>query len=737
MMHLLIKKIVVLGFLILPPLSWPFRALANPECMSSFLDSSAILESAKSGDTATIRSFLEKINNESELRDHAKKFLLVATQQGHIELIDYLFLNAKMNFHYEPMLIKEALKQAVLYDQVTVFQFYLSRVATELQLTEPTLMGELLITAVKEGKIKIVNFYLSQNGLNWTETGLDPNQDSIKRRFLKEAMILTVSQQKNYLLNLFFEKISQIHQYLPISKNISNRDSNMLNLFFEKIPNAYQYLSDSIIRELITSAVLQNKNPLLDRLFKSIPEAHQYLPDNIVTDMVLSQTSQTSLATNPKIFEETLKILPDSVIRESLVSAVLQQKNNLLNRLFKNIPNASQYLPDTIIADMVFSKPGQTSLAKNQKAFVETLKILIQQGFDINKQNKKGDTVLHRLLRNRLGRSMTAEQYTYWRAQPGRYYYNHYYYTATSIIEVFYLLGANLSIRGKNGDTLAHAAAQGGNLHILRELSNRDHSFIVTNNKGETVWDKIKIYKLSELRQRNTVWDEILFGVTTYQQASLKNQYIKITQKYISELIENGKDITDELLIEVISKQALPPKEFKHWLPIMIAHGANPNAKDANGVPVLHILMNNTHSYTIKNEKAKLLFENGGDPNITNQNGDTILHILYSYSITINTTITKDIDSILESIIDSIEFFIANGVDPTITNNNGDTPFDALKKQIQAYKQTPKRNKQDKLDSIEARMQRAKESLEKFEPQSEKDSSRFSSFFRWFQSINF
>ena len=586
-MQVLNKKIVILLLFI-----QPLFIMASSVCMTAFQDNSSKLKSAQSGDTVTVRALLEKINNDIELREYAKEFLILATQEGNIKLVDYLWTEAKMNYHYEPMLIKEALKQAILFEQLDMFTFYLSKIAVELRQNEPTLLGELLKTAVEAEKAGIVEFYLSKEMQNFMFKGirLDSNTDSIKRGFFREAMILAIGQQKNDILNLFF----------------------------------------------------------------------------------------------------------------------------------KHIPSAYQYLPYSIISDMLLSKTGQTALATNRTAFEETLKILIREGVDINALNKDGDTALHALLRKSVGRAMTKEQYAHWtKKPPHKISYN---YRSISILELFDRLGVDLYSRGKDGDTLAHAAAEGGNLHLIKELNDRGHALTITNNKGETVWDNIKLPK------KNTVWKETLYSLYSWRLT-----YLEVSTRYFTEVITTGGSFPDKMLINVLSKYSLSFKEFQKWLPLWIAHGANPNVRNDKGVPVLHILMNNAFPHSRKIQHVEILFKNGADPNITDQDGNSILHALCLKIITKSEGLLT-----IESTMKSIEFFVENGVNPNSKNHNGETPLDIITHRLKTYKK-PSHRVSHTRGIREERLHKIAEILENIKPQSDKQpaenvietfKARFVSFFK-------
>ncbi|XP_062571972.1 putative ankyrin repeat protein RF_0381 isoform X1 [Saccostrea cucullata] len=201
----------------------------------------------------------------------------------------------------------------------------------------------------------------------------------------------------------------------------------------------------------------------------------------------------------------------------------------------------------------------------------------------------------------------------------------------TDIIDGMLMLGANVCLKNKSGDSAMHIACKHGNSQAVLSFLNSNHiSKNLQNNHGITPLMRA------------------IFRFLT----AFKDDYLTI----IKSLIEYGCDVN---LSPESSKTSPLHMAAEKWDPILcellINAGAHVNAKDSkNSTPLITAVS----QIRLNPGVVKVLVEAGADANGVNANGRTPLHI----------TVSRNDDL-------SVVHLLKGGANPNVADNAGSTPL--------------------------------------------------------------
>ncbi|XP_061164794.1 ankyrin-1-like isoform X1 [Saccostrea echinata] len=201
----------------------------------------------------------------------------------------------------------------------------------------------------------------------------------------------------------------------------------------------------------------------------------------------------------------------------------------------------------------------------------------------------------------------------------------------TDIIEGMLMLGANLCLENKSGDSAMHIACKHGNSQaVLSFLNNNHFSKNLQNNHGIT---------------------PLMRAIFRFETA-FKGNYLMI----VKSLIEYGCDVN---LSPEHSKTTPLHMAAEKWNPVLcellISAGAHVNAKDSKKCTPLFTAVSRMR---INSEVVKVLVKAGADSNDVNANGRNPLHI----------TVSKNDDM-------SVVHLLKGGANPNVADNAGLTPL--------------------------------------------------------------
>ena len=247
----------------------------------------------------------------------------------------------------------------------------------------------------------------------------------------------------------------------------------------------------------------------------------------------------------------------------------------------------------------------------------EFAKLLIKKQANVNIQNKQKDTALHKLLSFYLD-----EKNKMWSANAKKYFE-----WKTKYFELIKLLienGANVNARNKEGNTPLFYV---GEPEFAKLLIKKQANVNIQNKQKDTALHKLLSFYLKE---KNKMWS-----------ANTKKYFEWKTKQYFEWKI----------------------KQYFEMIKLLIENEANVNARNNEG---------NTPIFYVGEPKfVQLLIKNGADVNIQNENGDTALHKLISFYIK-----EKDIIWNTKKYFEMIKLLIENGADIKIKDKKGKTSLD-------------------------------------------------------------
>ena len=311
----------------------------------------------------------------------------------------------------------------------------------------------------------------------------------------------------------------------------------------------------------------------------------------------------------------------------------MENEKKLLEAVSKgNLAVVKELLEKGVNPDATNDK-GETPLhIAVKKHFIKITKLLIQSGANINAKDKNNTTPLHiAILKDFLG---FAKLLLKSGANPNAKNYEgetplHITVKLEAIEMVALLLkyGAYPNIKNDNGQYPLHIAAENGSIEIAELLLKYGSDLYVKNKEGKTPLD----IAIASENPKSFLVEDLLHG--RMKDYSLENELLKVirrgnNQKAI-ELLTNSIDINAKLSSTKTLLHIAVQENNIEIVKFLLKHGANPNAKDANGNTPLHEVMSEFFLYEQSSKIiVKLLLEYGADINIKNKYGETLLDVV-------------------------------------------------------------------------------------------------------------
>lgn len=255
--------------------------------------------------------------------------------------------------------------------------------------------------------------------------------------------------------------------------------------------------------------------------------------------------------------------------------------------------------------------------------------------------------------------------------------------------------------KGKHGNTLLHYAIQSGRVDLLELLLSKGNCHNTTNDYGETalhVAVKKNKYDIARILLRHDATDANVMDCNgnspLHSAVSVDIPNLKIVRL----LLDNGANPNVRANEESDVPLYNPVIHNNHQLMrLLINKGADVNAKDAGGNPLLHIAVEDAVGWDspvssdIVIPTVRILLESGADIDALDNNGKPILYTaVHAFKPAIfNMLINKgakinsqDSDgktalhyAAEENHIRVIKFLLAHGADKRIRDKNNDPPF--------------------------------------------------------------
>ncbi|XP_055954649.1 serine/threonine-protein phosphatase 6 regulatory ankyrin repeat subunit C-like [Patella vulgata] len=296
---------------------------------------------------------------------------------------------------------------------------------------------------------------------------------------------------------------------------------------------------------------------------------------------------------------------------------------------------------------------GDKPLARSaEKGELELMKILASHDCDINHQNLKGETALHKV-------PQISRHFANFQNMSG---YSANYQDKTKVINTLLQNGMNVNLSDVDGQTALFIAVGNGDASITVQLLKAGADVNHCNTRGETpmmfalintcsLYKKVMVDVLlkagAELKPRDRLGRNAIFLATLLD----GSQELDILLKYSNlrgeaESIVNATDKDGKTSLMVAAERG--PKDMVEKL---LRVGCNINLQDHRGKTALMYAVDNQDETILS-----LLLQNGADYNICDNNGQTALMVAVENHKKIH-----------------CEYLLKAGADVNLRDNNGKT----------------------------------------------------------------
>ena len=259
----------------------------------------------------------------------------------------------------------------------------------------------------------------------------------------------------------------------------------------------------------------------------------------------------------------------------------------------------------------------------------ELIKLLIENGIDVNTKTQSGDPILHLVINDLELAEFLIEKGADVNARD-RYEKTALHLAAqNNNFELFKLLiqnGADVNARDRYEKTALHLAAQNNNFELFKLLiqngANINDKDILDSRNSLYYAIKYNNFEMIEFIIQNgadiNITTTIKQKITALHLAALYHN-VKLAKFLIEKININARDSLERTPLHFATVKKNRNLDLPEFL---IRNGAHIHAKDHNNKTPLHYALNKNNT-----EFIKLLIEKGADINTTDEKGNTALHL--------------------------------------------------------------------------------------------------------------